>query len=58
MVTPSCSKLIYCIQIETDQSFVASLYKAIGDTLHVVGLHARTDKQVDGRDGTLVAEQG
>lgn len=42
IVTASVSKLVYCIQIETDPSFVASLYKAVGDTLRVVGVHALT----------------
>jgi hypothetical protein len=37
MATASFSKLVYCIQHDTDPSFVASLYKAVGDTLCVVG---------------------
>ena len=58
MVTASLSKLVYCIQIETDPSFVASLYKAIGDTLHVVGLHALTPELTSGlMDGTKLQLQ-
>ena len=59
MVTASLSKLIYCIQIETDPSFVASLYKAVGDTLRVVGLHgALTPELTNGlMDGTKVQLQ-
>ncbi|KAF8429400.1 hypothetical protein L210DRAFT_989820 [Boletus edulis BED1] len=45
MVTASLSKLIYCIQIETDPSFVASLYKAIADTLRVAGLQNMAEKR-------------
>ena len=58
MVTASLSKLVYCVQIETDPSFVASLYKAIGDTLRVVGLHALTPDLTSGlMDGTKLQLQ-
>ena len=58
MVTASLSKLVYCIQIETDPSFVASLYKAIADTLRVVGVHALTPELTNGlMDGTKLQLQ-
>ncbi|KAN0081729.1 Armadillo-type fold [Tylopilus felleus] len=58
MVTASLSKLIYCIQIETDPSFVASLYKSIADTLRVVGVRALTPELTSGlMDGTKLQLQ-
>ena len=58
MVTASLSKLVYCIQIESDPSFVASLYKAVGDTLRVVGVHALTPELTSGlMDGTKLQLQ-
>ena len=58
MVITSLSKLIYCVQIETDPSFVALLYKAIGNTLHVVGLHVLMPELMSGlMDGTKLQLQ-
>ncbi|KAH0825817.1 hypothetical protein J3R83DRAFT_8823 [Lanmaoa asiatica] len=48
MVAASLSKLVYCIQMEADPSFVASLYKSVGDTLRVVGMHAFTPELTNG----------
>ncbi|KAF9236016.1 armadillo-type protein [Melanogaster broomeanus] len=42
MIPASLTKLIYCIQIETDASFVSSLYKSVADALRVVGIPALT----------------
>ncbi|KIJ63543.1 hypothetical protein HYDPIDRAFT_92367 [Hydnomerulius pinastri MD-312] len=42
MVTASLSKLILCIQTETDPSFVTSLYKSFADTIRVVGIPSLT----------------
>ena len=53
MIAASLSKLVYCIQIETDPSLIASLYKAVVDTLCVVGVHALTPELTNGlMDGT------
>lgn len=58
MVTASLSKLVYGIQIETDPSFVASLYKAVGDTLCVVGVQTLTPELTNGlMDGTKLQLQ-
>jgi hypothetical protein len=42
MVSASLSKLVYCMQIESDTSFLTSLYKSVADTLRVVGIPALT----------------
>jgi hypothetical protein len=42
MIPASLTKLIYCVQIETDASFVSSLYKSVADALRVVGIPALT----------------
>ncbi|KIK93959.1 hypothetical protein PAXRUDRAFT_33792 [Paxillus rubicundulus Ve08.2h10] len=42
MVGASLSKLVYCMQIESDTSFLTSLYKSVTDTLRVVGIPALT----------------
>ncbi|KAF9218740.1 ARM repeat-containing protein [Gyrodon lividus] len=42
MVSASLSKLVYCVQIESDASFLTSLYKSVADTLRVVGIPALT----------------
>lgn len=52
MVSVSLSKLVYCTQIESDPSFLASLYRGVSDTLRVVGTGALerevTDALVEG----------
>lgn len=58
VVHASLAKVVYCIRMERDPTFVASLYKAIGDTLRVVGVGALTPELTNGlMDGTRVQLQ-
>ncbi|KAI0077247.1 ARM repeat-containing protein [Panus rudis PR-1116 ss-1] len=53
MVTASFSQLVNCIGVETDASFLASLYKCFADSLRVIGGPSALPQEI--QDGVMEA---